>query len=186
MTDSNLNHGSEANKLRRGNRRIIFGLATVTLMILLSLAVVRALRTSPPATTVQLILPQAQVSELGVVTNQVLIISNSLKHAVSVSCSFQIRSNDVWLPAPEELFRHPEHPLRPQAAVGFSVPSPSAATWRFVVLQQKTYGESWFGEIAEAFDRWKNPEKFAKTDHRGVEDVFLFSEELGGSSGASD
>jgi hypothetical protein len=132
-----------------------------------------------------LIVAAPEYSASGRWTNQSMTISNSLKRPVTVSFGHQVFSNAAWTPAKEFLFRHPQFPLEAGETVSYRVPDPPTNTWRFLVLQQKHYGESWLGEFAEFLDRRRFPERFHKGDHRGISDVFRFSVVFG-DSGEND
>lgn len=126
--------------------------------------------------TVQLLVQPPQLSLIGVVTNQALVISNSTPRPVSVSFTFQIRTNGSWAPAAESLFVHPQHSLEVGFWVEFMVPDPPTNVWRFAVLQQRLYAETWVGGLAGFLDRRRYPSYFSTNDHRSPEDKFLFSE----------
>ncbi len=124
---------------------------------------------------VQLLVQSPQISSAEAVTNQVLVISNSTPHTVSVCFTFQIRSNGGWVPAAESLYDLPRHPLTARSTVGFMMPEPPTNVWRFAVLQQRSYAENWLGGLAEYMDRRLSSESSRKDAQRGASDIFLFT-----------
>lgn len=163
---------------QRDQRRRAILVATGIVVALVLIAFLGRVVGGPPDGAVQLLVQPPQLSLIGGVTNQNLVISNSTPRPVSVSFTFQIWTNGSWAPAAESLFVHPRHSLEAGSWVEFAVPHPPTNAWRFAVLQQRLQAETWVGGLAGFLDRRRYPSRFSTNDHRGSEDKFLFSEPL--------
>lgn len=92
---------------------------TIYLIATISGLVIANVFSSTKSHQITLTLPPPAISADGIITNQVLRITDSARHSLPVSFGHQIYSNTAWHPPKESLFRTPMFELRKdEKAVG--------------------------------------------------------------------
>lgn len=174
------------------NRRGVIK-AGVILVVLLGSALLLAVRFSSSRSLSQ----QVAIIVTDAATGQVTI-TNSGPRVIHLSVLAQVFSNGVWHPPKEQLFKQPRFLLGVEAQksqasddgsnrLRFEFPERVAGVlpWRVAVLCQKVYPDNSFGQLTEFIARHlTRRDGFAKGDHRGPFDEWVFSDPLGATTNA--